>query len=353
MGYLPKISVIITCYNYASYVCQSIDSVLSQSYQNKELIVVDDCSDDESRELIANYGEALTRVFHETNMGQAGAFNSGFSKSTGDIVIFLDADDFLECDALNSVSEAFLKLYSVSMYRMNLVDSRGKFLDLHPKPEQRFDSGDLKSMVLRRGRITGTVTSGLVFNRSFLNQVLPIPVTDFKQGADGYLMTLAPLFGIVGDGEAIVLSNYRKHGGNHSDFSRALEKRACWSIQHDNARYDSLRDFASRLELEIREPLGSRDYLYLEQNVALLLFSEASGIETRALYKSRLSILIPGLASVRNQNLTVANSIIMGLWWLSIILFPKTWSREFYSWNKKPESRPGFLRAVSKFLRRI
>src|SRR5262245_16427358 len=92
-------SVIISNFNYARYVANAIDSALAQTYPCLEVIVVDDGSTDESREVIASYGARIQALCKE-NGGQASALNAGFQVSRGEVVIFLDADDTLLAQAV-------------------------------------------------------------------------------------------------------------------------------------------------------------------------------------------------------------------------------------------------------------
>jgi len=95
MIYGKKISVIIPNYNYAQYIEQAIESVLKQSYQNLELIVVNNGSSDNSLEILRIYENDI-HLIDQLNMGQSGARNSGLLRATGDFIAFLDADDFWE-----------------------------------------------------------------------------------------------------------------------------------------------------------------------------------------------------------------------------------------------------------------
>src|SRR4051812_16040279 len=95
----PWASIIINNYNYGHFLRDAIDSALAQTYPCTEVIVVDDGSTDDSREVIAGYGQRVTAVFKE-NGGQASAFNAGFAASRGEVVVFLDADDTLLPNAM-------------------------------------------------------------------------------------------------------------------------------------------------------------------------------------------------------------------------------------------------------------
>lgn len=95
MIHSKKVSVIIPNYNYARYIGQAIESVLKQSYQNLELIVVNNGSSDNSLEVLRVYENDI-HLIDQLNMGQSGARNSGLLRATGDFISFLDADDFWE-----------------------------------------------------------------------------------------------------------------------------------------------------------------------------------------------------------------------------------------------------------------
>jgi len=87
------ISVILCNYNYGRYISFAIESVLSQTYPDFELIIVDDGSTDNSREVISSFTDhRIVRVFQD-NGGQAAAFNAGFSQASGELIAFLDSDD--------------------------------------------------------------------------------------------------------------------------------------------------------------------------------------------------------------------------------------------------------------------
>ena len=88
------VSVIITNYNYGAYVAQAIESALTQTYRNLEVIVVDDASTDDSRDVISHYADRVDLVLQEHG-GQLASTNAGFARCRGDVVILLDADDIL------------------------------------------------------------------------------------------------------------------------------------------------------------------------------------------------------------------------------------------------------------------
>ncbi|NEX22623.1 glycosyltransferase [Thiorhodococcus mannitoliphagus] len=89
---MPHVSVIMPSYNAAPYIAEAIDSVLSQDYPNKELIVIDDGSTDNTVEIVRAY-EARLRLIRQENQGSAVARNAGLAASQGELIAFLDSDD--------------------------------------------------------------------------------------------------------------------------------------------------------------------------------------------------------------------------------------------------------------------
>src|SRR5215213_9339269 len=125
----PRVSVAIVNYNYARFLPRSIESALAQDWPNKEVIVVDDCSTDNSREVIRRYGDRIIPVLQPENRGHGAAMNAGFVHTTGEIVIFLDADDYLYPNTMRRVVESRVPGAAQYQYRLDLVDADGKVMD--------------------------------------------------------------------------------------------------------------------------------------------------------------------------------------------------------------------------------
>jgi glycosyltransferase involved in cell wall biosynthesis len=89
---MPKVTVVIPVYNGERFIRATLDSVFAQTYQNYEVICVDDGSKDGSAAILKSYAERI-QVIRQENTGQAGARNAGVKKGTGDYVAFLDQDD--------------------------------------------------------------------------------------------------------------------------------------------------------------------------------------------------------------------------------------------------------------------
>ena len=109
----PKITVYITAYNYGKYVERSIDSVINQSIDSWELIVINDGSTDDTKQIIEKYRtHPKIKIVNQENKGLNITNNIALRMSQGDYFMRLDADDFLTKDALEKLSDYLDKNHS-------------------------------------------------------------------------------------------------------------------------------------------------------------------------------------------------------------------------------------------------
>ena len=90
---MTTVSVVLPTYNRAFSTSRAINSVLDQTNEDFELIVVDDNSDDNTKEVVSKYGNKIKYIRHETNRGASAARNTGIEESKGDYIAFIDSDD--------------------------------------------------------------------------------------------------------------------------------------------------------------------------------------------------------------------------------------------------------------------
>jgi glycosyltransferase involved in cell wall biosynthesis len=226
--YMPqhKISVIINNYNYAQFLRECIDSALAQTYLGVEVIAVDDGSKDDSANIIKGYGSKVIPVLKE-NGGQGSAFNAGYAASTGDIVLFLDADDVLLPDTIQQCSLLFDIPDVVKVHwPLYFIDKRGNRTGEIKEPI--LPEGDFRQIVHRQGPMAEQLlpsapTSGNAYRRQFLHKVLPMPEEPYRISADAYLFGLAPAFGIIRRANK-PLGLYRAHGTNTYGATDFLQK---------------------------------------------------------------------------------------------------------------------------------
>jgi hypothetical protein len=250
MNPCPLVSIIINNYNYGRYLGEAIHSALRQSYRPVEVIVVDDGSSDDSRAILRQFAGQVLTVCKE-NGGQASAFNAGFARCRGEVVIFLDSDDSLcphIAEQVVAVMRADLRVVKVQ-YRLELVDASGKPTgQAQPPWRQRLPSGDLRRHLSRfPDDIPWQPTSGNAFTADVLRRIFPVPEASYRICADYYLSNLPPLFGTVHSLEAVG-GRYRVHAANNHhtaafnlDQSRRIITQTCDTHRYLKLAADTLR----------------------------------------------------------------------------------------------------------------
>lgn len=228
------VSVIITNYNYEQYLPEAIDSVLNQTYQYFEIIVVDDGSTDNSVELIKKYETRYAgkiKGIYKENGGQASAFNKAFEYVTGEIIALLDADDYWYENKLEKIVE-YHKEYAGIQHNL-LINNQQKFALLEDKVAKQ-------KMGLELFGFLGTIpTSGLSFKTEYLKGILPIPEKEYKICADLYIKIMFlnnyDIFSIDSP-----LGCYRSHGQNHWFSSQAS------SLEYNKITLDKLNELRNK-----------------------------------------------------------------------------------------------------------
>lgn len=246
-----KVSIIINNYNYAAYLRSCICSAINQNYSFVEVIVVDDGSSDDSREVIESFDDQIKCVFKE-NAGQASAINSGFAACTGDIIFFLDADDIFAESKVSKIVEYFRQYPAIGwcFHAFAYVDAAG---NPHPFRSRNISSShwDLRTRIAAACPLPyiPTATSGMCFSRHLLEQILPMP-DEIRITSDNYLKFAAIALS-TGYFTSTPLASQRLHGSNaYTNRDDKAELKASVSISVAQAlrtRFPSLEKFADGL----------------------------------------------------------------------------------------------------------
>jgi len=268
----PKVSVVITSYNYENYVVRTIDSVLAQTYPNIEVIVVDDGSTDGSPAVIESYGERVRAVFKE-NGGQCSAVNAGYEVCTGDLAIFLDSDDALYPDAVASVVEAWSSGVAAVQYYLDIVDAEETPMGSR-EPAGRMPSGDLRKQLFAFGAFPFANTGGAAFSRKVLEQVMPVPVEQFWTFVDYYLAMAAAALGPIVSLDRS-LGFYRIHSANLSPVSGVAAEKLREELQADYRIADVLRPLAAAQGYAIVPELPLRSPSHVKNRLVALRLDRA------------------------------------------------------------------------------
>lgn len=180
-----KVSICIPTYNAAKYLSFAVESALSQSFKDIEVIVCDNASTDNTQTLLANYKDERLKVFrNDTNVGMIRNFNRCLELASGEYIKFLEADDILETDCVDKMvnfAEQYPNVGIVSCGR-TLIDSAGNIIGRHKKDKTEVVPGStIISRIRRMGNEIGTSTDVLI-RRSVLNSTGP-----FDIGFENYL----------------------------------------------------------------------------------------------------------------------------------------------------------------------
>jgi glycosyltransferase involved in cell wall biosynthesis len=218
------VDIVITNHNYGRFLAAAVDSALAQARPGVRVIVVDDGSDDDSREILSAYQGRIEVILKEQG-GQASALNAGIARCSGDILLVLDADDVLRPQAADLVAAAFAAdpdLVKVQ-FRMAVIDAEGRPTGVKKPFEYLLaPSGDVRRAELAFPfDLAWLPGGGTAFRLSSLRDLLPIPEADYPRcGADWYLVHLSALSGSAAALDDIC-AEYRIHGGNGYELDQA------------------------------------------------------------------------------------------------------------------------------------
>ncbi len=333
----PLVSVLITSYNYASYIGAAIESVLNQTYQTVEVIVCDDASTDDSYTVIEQYVHHDSRVQlirHSQNGGKAIATNDAFAASSGNIICFLDADDYFDPQKIERVVNEFLAHSSTGLviHAMNVIDQSGRHIQRNPNMT-KFEHGWIADRVIQRGgRWRDMPSSAMGFRRELAEFIFPIPEKTFRRGGqDGFIFTLLPLLTEVSAIDE-PLSSYRVHGQNTFATQRVSLTHAIGQVNRVTKQVYAvnhrLKEFGFPEEiLDIRRNLG-----YQQSKFLLALLQRTPRPRLIRAYASLLTALFADDLYRSPQKLfglivyggAIALPAAFRPWWLSTALAPST-----------------------------
>jgi glycosyltransferase involved in cell wall biosynthesis len=128
----PLVSIIIPCYNDAQYIEQSVQSALNQTYPNKEVIVVDDGSNAETKAVLKKLEPKITKLITQENQGVCVARNIGIEEAKGALILVLDSDDYFQPEFLVEACKKIIENEEIALITCwsNAVNTNGDFLFL-------------------------------------------------------------------------------------------------------------------------------------------------------------------------------------------------------------------------------
>lgn len=344
---LPLVSIVINNYNYESFVSQSIQSALSQTYSKVEIVIVDDGSTDNSRTVINEFSKEIIPVF-KRNGGQASAINVGVSVAKGDIIMLLDSDDVLLPDLVARVVAAFSSMNNVAkvQYRMRVTDS-----DLHPTGEvvppahQAMPNGDLRSQISTGINYVWPPTSGNAFSSEALRKIMPIPEDTYRLSADVYLNTVAIALGAIISLEEVGVM-YRVHGNNSTvNTSRSIDLP---DLRNHLLGVSELHNVIEE-QLQQNLELKNKDFGFLVGRVISCKL-DASG---HPFEENLLRLCLTGIADATRSSMSFYQKILFVLWFICMPILPKPIARYVSSKLVFPWARSPQMKKTINLIKRV
>ncbi|MHC2105032.1 glycosyltransferase family 2 protein [Methylobacterium sp. CM6246] len=239
----PRIAVVITCFNYETYVGRAIRSVIAQQVPDCELVVVDDGSTDNSWDVIAQTGVRAHRI---DNGGQRAACLYGLGLTRAPFVLFLDADDELLPGSLDRILQALDPGVAKVQFCLTCVDAAGRVVTERYPALEAFRSQDrIVNEILLSGVYQTPPTSGNVFRRDVCEI---LDQCDYDKAVDGVILLIAPFMGdVVSIADSLGL--YRVHGRNDSGLGQAPK---ALTFERDLRRFEMRLAHLRRLVQQLR-----------------------------------------------------------------------------------------------------
>ena len=170
----PLISVIVPVYNVETFLPRCLESITSQTYQNIEIILVDDGSTDSSGDICDSYvkTESRSSVIHQANRGLWYARNVGQEKSKGDFILFVDSDDYLHVDAIKVLYEALIQHptcgFAMCKYKQTFTLDE----DIRKVGENRTEIWSVKQLIYNHKGAFSSVVWNKLYRRSLISDIM-------------------------------------------------------------------------------------------------------------------------------------------------------------------------------------
>jgi glycosyltransferase involved in cell wall biosynthesis len=341
MSELLGVSIVIPNYNYGHFIGAAIESALAQERPKIDVIVVDDGSTDNSREVIESFGNQI-RAVYQTNQGHVAACTNGWRRARYDIVIFLDSDDMLTPDATSSVVCAWRPGISKIQWCLSVVDPSGRHVGhVFPKYPSPLEPETVRRGLLRVGNYPCARTSGNAYAREFLEAFGT--VGGGISWMDGRLNPAAPLYGDVITLHR-PLSLYRVHTANAYAYSRLSTEQLKRELEFARQNRDYLARCCARVGIAFDAKRAlQRDLWYRQQQLVLAKLTAESRTPVWPLLRDMLSATLSSTEPLW-QRLAIA------AWATLVAATPPGWSRFLIGLRCEPMRRPQWLQSIAEHI---
>lgn len=177
---MPKISVLAPTFNHQKYVGRFIESALNQNFSDFEVLIVDDCSsDDTAKEILKYKDKRIKLIKHDFNRGVNAALNTAFKHSKSDILLFCAGDDSLELGAMEAVYNAHQNNDFAALYAPLIpVDENNNVIEALVNGYVNMQNRTKKEFIYYTFLVWNCFTSpGMSLRRKYAKQIMPLPVS--------------------------------------------------------------------------------------------------------------------------------------------------------------------------------
>lgn len=149
---LPLVSVIIPCYNDYLYIQEALDSINNQDYENIEIIIIDDGSDQITKDVLVKIVQENLQIIYQENKGTSVARNNGIKKAKGEFILTLDADDYFESTFISKGMQLLVQNSNLGLIScwFKIFNNKGVLENFKPK------GGDMNTLIFYNGTSGGS-----------------------------------------------------------------------------------------------------------------------------------------------------------------------------------------------------
>lgn len=334
---MPTFSVIINNYNYGRYLGEAIESILAQTISDCEIIVVDDGSSDNSRDIVRSYGDRV-KLIETSRLGQARACLHAARFAQGTFLYFLDADDRAKPKLLERAKAHLGQQVTKLQFQLEPIDSLGQSIG---PPFPSYDSGCTREQqiadILLTGHYKTPQTSGNIFRRSIFELIKDIP---YERAIDGITLLVAPFLGeVLSINEP--LAEYRIHASNTSSYLNPVAHRFVQEKERFVSRYYHLKELVGANEHQFSDPTRM---LFFHDRKIMSEFSANGYVQFNS--------AVPFLRALYRENGTSVRTIKLAVFVLALVLGPRSIANQVFQIHAYPWSKLKSLRGLRDLLAR-
>lgn len=295
---IPQISVIVPIYNVEKYLSQCIESVLSQTFSNFELLLIDDGSSDDSGNICDRYAQndSRIRVYHQSNQGVSAARNFGIEHALCEWLCLIDSDDYLDSDYLAVfMTQGHLTEDCLNLQGWQCIDEKGETVKTIQYPSIFSEMSKIAETIVNYQAFSNNAPWAKLFNRNVIKRhqlcfPTQLPVREDAVFSYNYRMCITSI-------QLLPTSSYHY---------RLPQKRITLShFNHKPEVFLCIRELLPPLIKDVFQKFGLKGSNYEQQNISY--FKNSTDI---SILKSIYAYNLPRTERLRILNLLLGSSTI-------------------------------------------